>query len=257
MAKHQPDGVPSVVWVLIHRALYGYNTSAHHHSLPPRFLCSAHIIRPTLRYLAYRRCSSWTRQTGCWTWGSRRSWTRSWAACPGSVAPVPALSRAPVARTESARHRASRGARRGPVAAPGGVSLGAGLFSATQTEAVEALARAGLRNPVRVNVAVSRPRQHSSAAGAAEPPDGQRTPSGLDIHYVTVSATEKLGQLISFLQVRMLACQAVWPWLEARVARCWPPQQVAAWADVGRWRCAQSAREAGPCRCRSRTGRTR
>lgn len=33
MAKHQPDGVPSVVWVLIHRALYGYNTSAHHHSL--------------------------------------------------------------------------------------------------------------------------------------------------------------------------------------------------------------------------------
>ena len=35
-----------------------------------------------------------------------------------------------------------------------------GLFSATQTEAVQALARAGLRNPVRVNVAVS----------AAQPP---------------------------------------------------------------------------------------
>ena len=30
-----------------------------------------------------------------------------------------------------------------------------GLFSATQTEAVEALARAGLRNPVRVNVTVT------------------------------------------------------------------------------------------------------
>eukprot|EP00955_Chlamydomonas_euryale_P085635 364125-Chlamydomonas_euryale.AAC.7 len=30
-----------------------------------------------------------------------------------------------------------------------------GLFSATQTEAVEALARAGLRNPVRINVAVT------------------------------------------------------------------------------------------------------
>jgi len=30
-----------------------------------------------------------------------------------------------------------------------------GLFSATQTEAVEMLARAGLRNPVRVNVAVT------------------------------------------------------------------------------------------------------
>ena len=31
----------------------------------------------------------------------------------------------------------------------------AGLFSATQTEAVQALARAGLRNPVRVKVDVS------------------------------------------------------------------------------------------------------
>ena len=30
-----------------------------------------------------------------------------------------------------------------------------GLFSATQTEAVQALTRAGLRNPVRVNVAVT------------------------------------------------------------------------------------------------------
>ena len=30
-----------------------------------------------------------------------------------------------------------------------------GLFSATQTEAVQALARAGLRNPVRINVAVT------------------------------------------------------------------------------------------------------
>lgn len=42
-----------------------------------------------------------------------------------------------------------------------------GLFSATQTEAVQALARAGLRNPVRVNVAVSAmPGQSQAASGA-------------------------------------------------------------------------------------------
>lgn len=44
----------------------------------------------------------------------------------------------------------------------------AGLFSATQTEAVEALARAGLRNPVRVNVAVTL--AAAPAPAAAEPP---------------------------------------------------------------------------------------
>lgn len=36
-----------------------------------------------------------------------------------------------------------------------------GLFSATQTEAVQSLARAGLRNPVRVNVAVTVSQQAS------------------------------------------------------------------------------------------------
>jgi len=72
---------------------------------------------------------------------------------------------------------------------------GAGLFSATQTEAVEALARAGLRNPVRVAVAVA------AAAGAGAdaalvPADGQR------IAYRTCQPEQKLGQLLQFLQAR-------------------------------------------------------
>lgn len=59
-----------------------------------------------------------------------------------------------------------------------------GLFSATQTEAVESLARAGLRNPVRVNVAVTlaQPARGADQQGAAPAPDMvQRTPSTLQI----------------------------------------------------------------------------
>ena len=58
---------------------------------------------------------------------------------------------------------------------------------------------------MRVNVAVSQPQQRSTADGTAAVPaaaDGQKTPSSLDIYYVTVSATEKLGELINFLLVR-------------------------------------------------------
>lgn len=91
-----------------------------------------------------------------------------------------------------------------------------GLFSATQTEAVQALARAGLRNAVRVNVAVSR-------AAAAPRPDvegvaeaagweaelqrdelEQRTPGTLSICYHIVEAVDKLAVLAHFLQVRVL-----------------------------------------------------
>ena len=57
--------------------------------------------------------------------------------------------------------------------------LVAGLFSATQTEAVEALARAGLRNPVRVKVdnapttqVPTIPVKLHSAAAAAQPASG-------------------------------------------------------------------------------------
>lgn len=61
-----------------------------------------------------------------------------------------------------------------------------GLFSATQTEAVEALARAGLRNPVRVNVAVTLTakkgdRGKNKGGGVEEAVAVQKTPSTLDL----------------------------------------------------------------------------
>lgn len=55
---------------------------------------------------------------------------------------------------------------------------------------------------MRVNVAVSQPKQQALESGAAAASDGQKTPSSLDIQFVTVDATEKLGELISFLLVR-------------------------------------------------------
>lgn len=83
-----------------------------------------------------------------------------------------------------------------------------GLFSATQTEAVEQLARAGLRNPVRVKVAVelssSAQQQNRKASGkAAGTSDAQRTPASLHIQYQLCSSIEKLDQLVQFLQVNL------------------------------------------------------
>ena len=63
-----------------------------------------------------------------------------------------------------------------------------GLFSATQTEEVEELARAGLRNPVRVTV-------RDTAAGGAQ----GRTPSQLQLLYVVLRRDEKLAALARFL----------------------------------------------------------
>jgi hypothetical protein len=99
----------------------------------------------------------------------------------------------------------------------------AGLFSATQTEAVQALARAGLRNQVRVNVAVgpvasSSGRAHGPAPAGARSgaaPSDQRTPAGLVASYLLCESDQKLAQLLHFLQVRAhlgvaLACLASW-----------------------------------------------
>ncbi|GBF93083.1 DEAD-box ATP-dependent RNA helicase [Raphidocelis subcapitata] len=81
-----------------------------------------------------------------------------------------------------------------------------GLFSATQTEAVEALTRAGLRNPVRVAVAVSaaapapKKGKNAGAAGEAAPGDGsQVTPVTLQLQYLVCDLEEKMGQLIAFM----------------------------------------------------------
>ncbi|KAJ8299141.1 hypothetical protein KUTeg_023201 [Tegillarca granosa] len=66
-----------------------------------------------------------------------------------------------------------------------------GLFSATQTDEVEKLIRAGLRNPVRITVKekLSDPTQ-----------DVQRTPSTLQNYYMVVNIDEKFNQLMNFLQ---------------------------------------------------------
>lgn len=53
-----------------------------------------------------------------------------------------------------------------------------GLFSATQTEAVEELAKAGLRNPVRVEV---RAETKSLGCSSSEQTTSSKTPSGLHI----------------------------------------------------------------------------
>lgn len=63
--------------------------------------------------------------------------------------------------------------------------------------AVAALTRAGLRNPFRVNVAVSAPgggMQPDAAAAAA-----QKTPLSLEITYTVVPGNEKVPQLLAFL----------------------------------------------------------
>ncbi|XP_071789913.1 ATP-dependent RNA helicase DDX55-like [Asterias amurensis] len=65
-----------------------------------------------------------------------------------------------------------------------------GLFSATQTDEVEALIRAGLRNPVRITV-----KEKKIASMAA-----QRTPTTLKNYYLVCESDEKFNLLIAFLR---------------------------------------------------------
>ncbi|EFJ12594.1 hypothetical protein SELMODRAFT_123861 [Selaginella moellendorffii] len=65
-----------------------------------------------------------------------------------------------------------------------------GLFSATQTQAVEELSKAGLRNPVRVEV-------RSEVKGASTT---FKTPAGLNIEYLECEGEEKSSQLVNFLR---------------------------------------------------------
>lgn len=78
-----------------------------------------------------------------------------------------------------------------------------GLFSATQTEAVHALARAGLRNPVRVNVTLSNANANAGGErgeGAGAPSTSQRTPSLLQLWHVGVqNPMEKLAWMVKHL----------------------------------------------------------
>ncbi|KAI3470922.1 hypothetical protein Pfo_027585 [Paulownia fortunei] len=72
-----------------------------------------------------------------------------------------------------------------------------GLFSATQTEAVEELSKAGLRNPVRVEVRaeVKRTKDITSSQQIAS----SKTPSQLHIEYLQCEADNKPLQLIDLL----------------------------------------------------------
>ncbi|XP_010937935.1 DEAD-box ATP-dependent RNA helicase 18 isoform X1 [Elaeis guineensis] len=72
-----------------------------------------------------------------------------------------------------------------------------GLFSATQTEAVEELSRAGLRNPVRVEVRTGAKPLHNLES--AQQSTTSRTPLGLHIEYLICEAEKKPSQLVDFL----------------------------------------------------------
>ena len=71
---------------------------------------------------------------------------------------------------------------------------------------MEALARAGLRNPVRVAVVVepAGDAKLGAAPGQAPAGAGRRTPSSLRILFRTCQPEQKLGQLLHFLQARLL-----------------------------------------------------
>ncbi|KAK4277794.1 hypothetical protein QN277_015735 [Acacia crassicarpa] len=72
-----------------------------------------------------------------------------------------------------------------------------GLFSATQTEAVEELSKAGLRNPVRVEVRAESKSVNDPAA--SQQPTSSRTPAGLQIEYMECSGEKKPSQLVDIL----------------------------------------------------------
>ncbi|KAK3775474.1 hypothetical protein RRG08_027230 [Elysia crispata] len=67
-----------------------------------------------------------------------------------------------------------------------------GLFSATQTDEVGKLIRAGLRNPMQITVKEK----------SREVNGGQRTPSTLKNYYMLIEADKKFSQLVQFLSCR-------------------------------------------------------
>ncbi|CAB3365352.1 Hypothetical predicted protein [Cloeon dipterum] len=69
-----------------------------------------------------------------------------------------------------------------------------GLFSATQTKEVQALVRAGLRNPVAVAVSEKKMRD---AKGNEEQ---EKTPASLANYYMVCEAQDKFSQLIEFIK---------------------------------------------------------
>ncbi|KAL2458692.1 DEAD-box ATP-dependent RNA helicase 18 [Forsythia ovata] len=76
-----------------------------------------------------------------------------------------------------------------------------GLFSATQTEAVEELSKAGLRNPVRVEVRAEVKGSNDSTSSLQLV--SSKTPSGLHIEYFECEADKKPSQLMDLLTKNM------------------------------------------------------
>ncbi|KAJ8466721.1 hypothetical protein OPV22_029273 [Ensete ventricosum] len=76
-----------------------------------------------------------------------------------------------------------------------------GLFSATQTEAVDELSRAGLRNPVKVEVRVEAKALGDMAS--TQELASSRTPLGLHIEYMVCEAQNKLSYLVDFISRNM------------------------------------------------------
>ncbi|KAL5732958.1 hypothetical protein ACOSQ2_032650 [Xanthoceras sorbifolium] len=72
-----------------------------------------------------------------------------------------------------------------------------GLFSATQTEAVAELSKAGLRNPVRVEVRAEAKSRDGSAH--SQQLTSSKTPAGLHLEYLECEADKKSSQLVDFL----------------------------------------------------------
>lgn len=72
-----------------------------------------------------------------------------------------------------------------------------GLFSATQTEAVEELSKAGLRNPVRVEVRAET--KSLSESSSSQKLGSSKTPSSLHLEYIQCEANDKPAQLVDLL----------------------------------------------------------
>lgn len=84
-----------------------------------------------------------------------------------------------------------------------------GLFSATQTTEVKALARAGMRNPAVVRVQVQAPTASAAAAAGGPTASGAqashtpaRTPTGLHNFYVLAEEDSKLSALVHLIRSR-------------------------------------------------------
>lgn len=77
-----------------------------------------------------------------------------------------------------------------------------GLFSATQTQDVTQMMRAGMRNPACISVKISSSSSSSSSTAVAKTGQHQRTPLRLTNYYRVCTPSEKLYRLVNFVRAR-------------------------------------------------------